>query len=96
MIQTVATWEYVGWREPLPVLGFAALSGHLFFSVWRALSEGECALGDGQYTSGGTIVTWEDNPFQFCFGVFGRLFFGLLFLFLTWLFGTEMWANWTW
>ena len=70
-------WGYVDWWGLLVWLGFAALSGLCFLSACRALSKGECMrIGEG----GPFDVYKEDDPFEFYFNVFLRVFFGLIFL----------------
>ncbi len=71
-------WGHVSWGGLLGALGFAAISGLFFFSAWRALSRGYCMniVEDARDYH----AYREDDPFDFYFGVFIRLFFGSIIL----------------
>jgi hypothetical protein len=71
-------WGHVDWWGLLGALGFAAISGLFFFSAWRALSRGYCMniVEDARDYH----AYREDDPFDFYFGVFIRLFFGSIIL----------------
>ena len=96
MVQTIAAWEQVGWGKVLFVLALAVGAGLCFFSALRALSRGYCS----DYSDGGPPEVYrEDSPGSFYIAVFIRLFFGSLFLFLTYAYTklllSELGERWT-